>query len=90
MVIVRCVQARPEGPGQMPIFELDEGRPRLVQPMQPLAGSFAQEAAALLTHHLAAIAGEPLFAVRSRTTSPSRWTSIRWTWREPQRVTKTF
>ena len=51
----------------MPIFELDEGRPRLVQPMQPLAGSFAQEAAALLTHHLAAIAGEPLFAVRSRT-----------------------
>ena len=33
----------------MPIFELDEGRPRLVQPMQPLAGSFAQEAAALLT-----------------------------------------
>ncbi|WP_426594234.1 hypothetical protein ACPPVS_01685 [Cellulomonas sp. McL0617] len=54
----------------MPIFELDEGRPRLVQPMQPLAGSFAQEASALLTHHLAAIAGEPLFAVRSRTSSP--------------------
>lgn len=54
----------------MPIFELDEGRPRLVQPMQPLAGSFAQEAAALLTHHLAAIAGEPLFAVRSKTASP--------------------
>lgn len=54
----------------MPIFELDEGRPRLVQPMQPLAGSFAQEAAALLTHHLAAIAGEPLFAVRSRTAAP--------------------
>ncbi|WP_028046164.1 hypothetical protein [Cellulomonas sp. URHE0023] len=54
----------------MPIFELDEGRPRLVQPMQPLAGSFAQETAALLTDHLAAIAGEPLFAVRSRTSSP--------------------
>ncbi|MET0788691.1 MAG: hypothetical protein ABWY33_05545 [Cellulomonas sp.] len=50
----------------MPIFELDEGRPRLVQPMQPLTGSFAQECASLLTHHLAAIAGEPLFAVRSR------------------------
>ncbi|WP_315097891.1 hypothetical protein [uncultured Cellulomonas sp.] len=54
----------------MPIFELDEGRPRLVQPMQPLTGSFAQECAALLTHHLAAIAGEPLFAVRSRSGSP--------------------
>lgn len=45
----------------MPIFELDDGRPRLVQPMQPLAGSFAQEVTALVTHHLAAIAGEPLF-----------------------------
>jgi hypothetical protein len=56
--------------GQMPIFELDEGRPRLVQPMQPLTGSFAQECASLLTHHLAAIAGEPLFAVRSRTGAP--------------------
>jgi len=54
----------------MPIFELDEGRPRLVQPMQPLAGSFAQECAALLTHHLAAVAGEPLFAVRFRTGAP--------------------
>lgn len=54
----------------MPIFELDEGRPRLVQPMQPLTGSFAQECASLLTHHLAAIAGEPLFAVRSRTAAP--------------------
>jgi hypothetical protein len=54
----------------MPIFELDEGRPRLVQPMQPLTGSFAQECASLLTHHLAAIAGEPLFAVRSRTSAP--------------------
>src|SRR3954451_3455659 len=53
----------------MPIFELDEGRPRLVQPMQPLTGSFAQECAALLTHHLEAIAGERLFAVRSRLTA---------------------
>ncbi|ADG73517.1 conserved hypothetical protein [Cellulomonas flavigena DSM 20109] len=50
----------------MPIFELDDGRPRLVQPMQPLAGSFAQEVTALVTHHLAAIAGEPLFVVRAR------------------------
>lgn len=53
----------------MPIFELDDGRPRLVQPMQPLAGSFAQEVTALVTHHLAAIAGEPLFVVRVRGTS---------------------
>ncbi|GIG40885.1 restriction system modified-DNA reader domain-containing protein [Cellulomonas phragmiteti] len=53
----------------MPIFELDDGRPRLVQPMQPLAGSFAQEVTALVTHHLAAIAGEPLFVVRARGTS---------------------
>lgn len=54
----------------MPIFELDEGRPRLVQPMQPLAGSFAQECAAVLTHHLSAVAGEPLFAVRWRASAP--------------------
>ena len=54
----------------MPLFELDDGRPRLVQPMQPLTGSFAQECASLLIHHLAAIAGEPLFAVRSRTNAP--------------------
>ena len=54
----------------MPIFELDEGRPRLVQPMQPLVGSFAQECEALIAHHLTAIAGEPLFPVRSRTGAP--------------------
>src|SRR4051812_43950134 len=68
--MVQRAAARPGKAGQMPIFELDEGRPRLVQPMQPLAGSFAQETAALLSDHLAAIAGEPLFAVRSRTASP--------------------
>ncbi|MFS0704850.1 hypothetical protein AB6N23_10045, partial [Cellulomonas sp. 179-A 9B4 NHS] len=56
----------------MPIFELDEGRPRLVQPMQPLAGSFAQEVGALVTHHLAAIAGEPLFVVRTRAAAAER------------------
>ncbi|MEN0127915.1 MAG: hypothetical protein AAGC49_00635 [Brevundimonas sp.] len=54
----------------MPIFELDEGRPRLVQPMQPLAGSFVQECEALVAGHLTAIAGEPLFPVRSRTGAP--------------------
>lgn len=56
----------------MPIFELDEGRPRLVQPMQPLAGSFAQEVGALVTHHLAAIAGEPLLVVRTRAAAAER------------------
>ena len=54
----------------MPLFELDDGRPRLVQPMQPLPGSFAQDLTALLTHHLAAIAGEPLFPVRHRSSGP--------------------
>ncbi|MBT0993229.1 hypothetical protein KIN34_02855 [Cellulomonas sp. DKR-3] len=54
----------------MPIFELDEGRPRLVQPMQPLPGSFASDCASLLTHHLSAIAGEPLFPVRRRSDAP--------------------
>ncbi|WP_029291440.1 hypothetical protein [Cellulomonas sp. HZM] len=54
----------------MPIFELDEERPRLVQPMQPLAGAFAQECAMLVRHHLAAIAGEPLFPVRARSAAP--------------------
>ncbi|GAA3794375.1 restriction system modified-DNA reader domain-containing protein [Cellulomonas soli] len=54
----------------MPIFELDEGKVRLVQPMQPLAGSFAQECASLLSGHLAAIAGEALFTVRSRAAVP--------------------
>ncbi|MCR6649470.1 MAG: hypothetical protein NVV70_15535 [Cellulomonas sp.] len=54
----------------MPLFELDDGRPRLVQPMQPLPGSFAQDLASLLTHHLAAIAGEPLFPVRHRSSAP--------------------
>jgi hypothetical protein len=54
----------------MPIFELDEGRARLVQPMQPLPGSFASDCTSLLTHHLSAIAGEPLFPVRRRSDAP--------------------
>ncbi|NNH08794.1 TetR/AcrR family transcriptional regulator, partial [Cellulomonas fimi] len=46
--ILAAAVACPGRPGTaMPIFELDEGRPRLVQPMQPLAGSFAQECAAV-------------------------------------------
>lgn len=54
----------------MPIFEPDSGRPRLVQPMQPLAGTFLGEVRSLLSEHLPAVVGEPLFAVRSRTALP--------------------
>ena len=54
----------------MPIFEPDSGRPRLVQPMQPLAGTFLGEVRTLLSEHLPAVVGEPLFAVRARSTMP--------------------
>lgn len=51
----------------MPIFELDEGRPLLVQPMQPAAGTFTPDASALVTEHLTALLGEELFPVTTRT-----------------------
>ncbi|MDM8083519.1 hypothetical protein QUV83_01900 [Cellulomonas cellasea] len=51
----------------MPIFELDEGRPLLVQPMQPAAGTFTPDASALVTEHLTALVGEELFPVTTRT-----------------------
>lgn len=54
----------------MPIFEPDSGRQRLVQPMQPLAGSFLGEVRTLLAEHLPAVVGEPLFPVRYRTSLP--------------------
>jgi hypothetical protein len=54
----------------MPIFEPDSGRPRLVQPMQPLAGTFLGEVRNLLSEHLPAVVGEPLFAVRARSAMP--------------------
>lgn len=54
----------------MPIFEPDSGRPRLVQPMQPLAGTFLGEVRTLLGEHLSAVVGEPLFAVRARAALP--------------------
>jgi len=54
----------------MPIFEPDSGRPRLVQPMQPLAGTFLGEVRTLLGEHLSAVVGEPLFAVRTRASQP--------------------
>ncbi len=54
----------------MPIFEPDHGRPRLVQPMQPLAGTFLGEVRTLLTEHLPAVVGEPLFPIRTRAALP--------------------
>lgn len=54
----------------MPIFEPDSGRPRLVQPMQPLAGTFLGEVRTLLVEHLPAVVGEPLFPVRARAALP--------------------
>jgi hypothetical protein len=54
----------------MPIFEPDSGRPRLVQPMQPLAGTFLGEVRTLLAEHLGAVVGEPLFPVRARAALP--------------------
>ena len=54
----------------MPIFEPDSGRPRLVQPMQPLAGTFLGEVRTLLSEHLPAVVGEPLFAIRARSAMP--------------------
>ncbi|PVU83282.1 hypothetical protein DDP54_10070 [Cellulomonas sp. WB94] len=50
----------------MPIFELDEGRPVLVQPMQPAPGTFAADSSALVAEHLASLLGEQLFPVRLR------------------------
>lgn len=50
----------------MPIFELDEGHPVLVQPMQPAPGTFAADSSALVAEHLASLLGEKLFPVRLR------------------------
>lgn len=50
----------------MPIFELDDGRSVLVQPMQPAPGSFAADSSALVAEHLTSLLGEQLFPVRLR------------------------
>jgi len=55
----------------MPIFELDEGRPVLVQPMQPAPGTFEADSSALVAEHLASLLGEQLFPVRLRHGDPS-------------------
>jgi hypothetical protein len=47
----------------MPIFELDAGRPVLVQPMQPAAGAFEAETQALVADHLGSLLNEQIFPV---------------------------
>jgi hypothetical protein len=47
----------------MPIFELETGRPTVLQPMQPAAGTFDTDSRALVTRHLVSLLGEPLFPV---------------------------
>jgi len=54
----------------MPIFELDDGRTRPVQPLQPRAGTFVAEVRALLADQLGAVIGEALFPVRPRASLP--------------------
>ncbi|WP_298459102.1 hypothetical protein [uncultured Cellulomonas sp.] len=50
----------------MPIFELDTGRPTVLQPMRPAAGTFDNDSAALVAEHLVGLLGEPLFPVAVR------------------------
>lgn len=50
----------------MPIFELDAGRPVLVQPMQPAAGTFSGDTASVVANHLSSLLGEQLFPVSTR------------------------
>jgi hypothetical protein len=50
----------------MPIFELDAGRPVLVQPMQPASGTFPQDTSSVVADHLGSLLGEQLFPVATR------------------------
>ncbi|QTE29774.1 restriction system modified-DNA reader domain-containing protein [Pengzhenrongella sicca] len=50
----------------MPIFELDAGRPVLVEPMQPAAGTFPTDSASVVANHLGSLLGEHLFPVSTR------------------------
>jgi len=50
----------------MPIFELDAGRPVLVQPMQPAAGTFPADTSSVVANHLGSLLGEQLFPVATR------------------------
>lgn len=50
----------------MPIFELDAGRPVLVEPMQPAAETFPQDTSSVVADHLGSLLGEQLFPVATR------------------------
>ncbi|NMR20368.1 hypothetical protein [Cellulomonas fimi] len=50
----------------MPIFELDGGRPVLVQPMRPAAGAFPTDSTSVVADHLGSLLGEQLFPVATR------------------------
>lgn len=50
----------------MPIFELDAGRPVLVQPMQAATGTFPADTASVVANHLGSLLGEQLFPVMTR------------------------
>ena len=50
----------------MAIFELDAGRPVLVQPLQPAAGTFPADTKSVVADHLGSLLGEQLFPVANR------------------------
>ena len=50
----------------MPIFELDAGRPVLVQPMQPASGTFPADTSSVVADHLGSLLGEQLFPIAKR------------------------
>ena len=49
----------------MAMFEVEDGRGRLVQPLRPNAASFVHDCRTIVSQHLVAVLGEPLFVVRS-------------------------
>ena len=55
----------------MPLFELDGERSRLVQPMQPVGGTFADEMALVLRRYLVTVVGEPVFVVAQTDGEPA-------------------
>ncbi|MCG2800070.1 MAG: hypothetical protein L6367_16215 [Cellulomonas sp.] len=54
----------------MPLFEVGDGRARVVQPARPGADSFATEVAAILAQHLDVVLGEPVLVVHLRSGGP--------------------
>ncbi|MGO1318461.1 MAG: hypothetical protein ACTMIR_15735, partial [Cellulomonadaceae bacterium] len=47
----------------MAIFEIDANRPSVVHPLQPARSTFDADAEALVTDHLQALLGEPVFPI---------------------------